>query len=133
MANNFLSNFFGTNQNNQLGRFINQVSGRLPIANQIWGKKEAVWVDTNNAWRLFIEIPELRSVIDKRASMMSSNHPCLYDMNGDRVESHWLLDLFKDPNAMQSWSEWSTHYQFKMLCTLMHSHIVPRDRLTLET
>ena len=105
MANNFLSNFFGTNQNNQLGRFINQVSGRLPIANQIWGKKEAVWVDTNNAWRLFIEIPELRSVIDKRASMMASNHPCLYDMNGDKVESHWLLDLFKDPNAMQSWSD----------------------------
>ena len=105
MANNFLSNFFGTNQNNQLGRFINQVSGRLPISNQIWGKKEAVWVDTNDAWRLFIEIPELRSVIDKRASMMASNHPCLYDMNGDKVESHWLLDLFKDPNAMQSWSD----------------------------
>lgn len=105
MANNFLSNFFGTNQNNQLGRFINQVSGRLPIANQIWGKKEAVWVDTNNAWRLFIEIPELRAVIDKRASMMASNHPCLYDMNGDKIESHWLLDLFKDPNAMQSWSD----------------------------
>jgi hypothetical protein len=105
MANNFLSNFFGTNQNNHLGRFINQVSGRLPIANQIWGKKEAVWVDTNNAWRLFIEIPELRAVIDKRASMMASNHPCLYDMNGDKIESHWLLDLFKDPNAMQSWSD----------------------------
>ena len=105
MANNFLSNFFGTNQNNQLGRFINQVSGRLPISNQIWGKKEAVWVDTNDAWRLFIEIPELRSVIDKRASMMASNHPCLYDMNGDKVESHWLMDLFKDPNAMQSWSD----------------------------
>ena len=105
MANNFLSNFFGTNQNNHLGRFMNQVSGRLPIANQIWGKKEAVWVDTNNAWRLFIEIPELRAVIDKRASMMASNHPCLYDMNGDKIESHWLLDLFKDPNAMQSWSD----------------------------
>jgi len=105
MANNFLSNFFGTNQSNHLGRFINQVSGRLPIANQIWGKKEAVWVDTNNAWRLFIEIPELRAVIDKRASMMASNIPCLYDMNGDKVESHWLVDLFKDPNAMQSWSD----------------------------
>ena len=105
MANNFLSNFFGTNQSNHLGRFINQVSGRLPIANQIWGKKEAVWVDTNDAWRLFIEIPELRSVIDKRASMMASNIPCLYDMNGDKIESHWLVDLFKDPNAMQSWSD----------------------------
>jgi len=105
MANNFLSNFFGTNQSNHLGRFINQVTGRLPIANQIWGKKEAVWVDTNDAWRLFIEIPELRAVIDKRASMMASNIPCLYDMNGDKVESHWILDLFKDPNAMQSWSD----------------------------
>ena len=26
-------------------------------------------------------------------------------MNGDKIESHWLLDLFKDPNAMQSWSD----------------------------
>ena len=70
MENNFLTNFFGLNQNNQLNRFINQVSGRLPYASQIWGKKEAVWVDTNDSWRLFIEIPELRAVIDKRLQIM---------------------------------------------------------------
>ncbi len=91
-----------------MNRAINEVSERLGFtgsANQIWGVKEAVWVDTNNAWKLFVEIPELRAVIDKRASMMASNKPCLYDMNGDKVESHWIIDLFRDPNAMQSWSD----------------------------
>jgi phage portal protein BeeE len=106
MANNFLTNFFGLNSNTDyLERFINQVTGRLPHQAQIWGKKEAVWVDTNDSWRLFIEIPELRAVIDKRASMMASNIPCLYDMSGDKVESHWILDLIKTPNAVQSWSD----------------------------
>ena len=105
MEFNFLNNLLGLNQNSQLNRFINEVSGRLPYASQIWGRKEAVWVDTNDSWKLFIEIPELRAVIDKRASMMSSNHPCLYDMNGDKVESHWVMDLIKNPNATQSWSD----------------------------
>ncbi len=105
MEFNFLNNLLGLNQNSQLNRFINEVSGRLPYASQIWGRKEAVWVDTNDSWKLFIEIPELRAVIDKRASMMSSNHPCLYDMNGDKVENHWVMDLIKNPNATQSWSD----------------------------
>ena len=105
MEFNFLNNLLGLNQNSQLKRFINQVSGRLPYASQIWGRKEAVWIDTNDSWKLFIEIPELRAVIDKRASMMSSNHPCLYDMNGDKVENHWVMDLIKNPNATQSWSD----------------------------
>lgn len=109
MNYNFLTNFFGggdmDSTYNPMGRFINQVAGRLPITSQIWGKKEAVWVDTNDAWRLFVEIPELRAVVNKRASMMSSHHPCLYDANGEKVETHWLLDLIKNPNAVQSWSD----------------------------
>lgn len=107
MNYNFLNNLLGgsNNQSNPLGRFIDQVTGRLPATAQIWGKKEAVWVDTNNAWRLFIEIPELRAVINKRASMMSSNIPCLYNAQGEKIENHWLNDLIKNPNAMQSWSD----------------------------
>jgi len=103
----FLTNLLGQS-GNSMNRAINEVSERLGFtgsANQIWGVKEAVWIDTNNAWKLFVEIPELRAVIDKRASMMASNKPCLYDMNGDKIESHWLVDLFNNPNAMQSWSD----------------------------
>lgn len=104
----FLSNLFTGAVAGGMGRSINDISNRLGFgmnANQIWGKKEAVWIDTNNAWRLFIEIPELRAVIDKRASMMSSNKPVLYTKDGDRVETHWLLELFTNPNAVQSWTD----------------------------
>lgn len=101
---NFWEAFYGTSLNSN-GRFINDIKRMLPMQSQIWGKKEAVWVDTNDAWQLYIEIPELRAVIDKRASMMASNHPKLYDANGNIVENHWLLNLIDKPNAMQSWQD----------------------------
>jgi len=102
---NFWQSFFGVNFN-PMGRYIDEMKHILPVnTSQIWGKKEAVWLDVKDAWKLYIEIPELRAVIDKRAQMMSSNHPCLYDANGDKVEKHWLLDLIDKPNAIQSWSD----------------------------
>ena len=108
MALNFFENFFGINlssvDQNGSNRYIDQMNRLFPVENQIWGKKDAVWVDTQDIWRLFIEIPELRSVINKRASMMSANKPCLY-RDGKEIESHWLLDLIKKPNAIQSWSD----------------------------
>lgn len=104
MQQNFWEKFFGIRFNVD-NRFIRDWSRMFPMQSQIWGKKEAVWIDTNNAWELYIEIPELRAVIEKRASMMSANVPCLYDKNGDRVEQHWLVDMINHPNAIQSWSD----------------------------
>jgi len=101
---NFWENFFGVSFN-PLGRYIDQTRQMLPVQSQIWGKKDAVWIDTTDSWRLFLEIPELRTVINKRASMMSTNIPCLYDKDGNKVEEHWLLDLIAHPNAIQSWSD----------------------------
>lgn len=77
----------------------------FPTANQLWGVKTAVWIDTQNAWELFMTIPELRAVIDKRASMMSSNKPVMVDRDGNKVTNHWLLDLIQKPNPMQSWAD----------------------------
>jgi hypothetical protein len=73
--------------------------------NQMWGVKNAVWIDTNNAWQHYLDIPELRAVIDKRASMMAANKPVLLDADGNVVESHWFVDLAKQPNPIQSWSD----------------------------
>lgn len=101
---NFWESLFGVNFN-QNGRQIDLLRNMLPKTNQIWGVKTAVWIDTNDAWRLFVEIPELRAVIDKRATMMASNIPCLYDKNGNEITKHWLLDLIKKPNSTQSWSD----------------------------
>jgi len=102
MSNSFFNSFFG-NGNSSL---LNQISnGYNSSFNRIWGQKTAVWVDTTNAYKLYIDIPELRAVIDKRASMMASNIPLLYDINGDPVLNHWFLDLVKKPNPTQSWSD----------------------------
>jgi len=102
---NFWENFFGVNISSvDSGRYIDQMKRLFPAQSQIWGKKDAVWVDTTDIWKLFIEIPELRAVINKRASMMASNKPCLYK-DDKEVESHWLLDLINKPNAIQSWSD----------------------------
>ena len=60
----FVDNYANTDRFSQLTRQI------FPPAVQIWGKKEAVWLDTGDAWRLFVDIPELRAVVNKRATMM---------------------------------------------------------------
>jgi len=101
---NFWETFFGIDQNRQ-DRYINQWNRIFPVMNQMWGVKNAVWIDTNNAWQHYLDIPELRAVIDKRASMMASNKPVLLDADGNVVENHWFVDLAKQPNPIQSWSD----------------------------
>ena len=104
MEINFWEAFFGVNANRE-NRYINQMRRMFPVTNQLWGVKTAVWIDTQNAWELFMTIPELRAVIDKRASMMSAGKPVMIDKNGALVQNHWLLDLIAKPNPMQSWSD----------------------------
>lgn len=103
MAVNFFDSILNSFRDSD--RYSDIVKSILPPAVQVWGKKEAVWLDTGDSWRLYIDIPELRAVVDKRASMMSSNKPKLYDANGELVENHWLNDLIRNPNATQSWSD----------------------------
>jgi hypothetical protein len=101
---NFLESFLGLDFNKNK-RYIEQFRNFLPVSNQIWGVKQAIWIDTNHAYRHYLEIPELRAVIDKRASMMAAGKPCLYDKNGEKVENHWIYDLVAKPNPIQSWSD----------------------------
>ena len=101
---NFFDAFFGLG-NNQDNRIIDDMKRIFPFVNQIWGVKEAVWIDTNDWWKLYLEIPELRMVIDRRASMMSSNKPLLVDADGNEVTNHWFNDVLQKPNPVQSWSD----------------------------
>lgn len=103
MAFNFISAFVDNYANTE--RFSNLTRQIVPPSVQIWGKKEAVWLDTGDAWRLFVDIPELRSVVNKRATMMATNKPVLYNKNWEIVENHWINDLINKPNGTQSWSD----------------------------
>jgi hypothetical protein len=110
MENNFnpslWRSFFGVDLLNNSGRFINQFRQLWnPYQTRIWGQKTAVWIDTTEAFQHYIEIPELRTVIDKRASMMSTSVPVLLDMDGNVVDNHWVLELIKKPNPTQAWND----------------------------
>ncbi len=100
---NFLEAFFGVSFDDT-DRYIDRIKRVFPDV-QVWGQKTAIWVDTNEAYKLFIEIPELRAVIDKRATMQASAKPYLYDKTGKEVTSHWLLDLIAQPNPTQTWAD----------------------------
>lgn len=73
--------------------------------NELFGKKQAVWIDTSKSFQHYIEIPELRTVVDKKAQMIASGVPRLYKENGEEIEKHWVLDLVKNPNPLQSWKD----------------------------
>jgi hypothetical protein len=111
MDNNFnpslWRSFFGTDLFNNSSRYINEWRHLWnPYQNRVWGQKTAVWIDTNFAYQHYIEIPELRTVIDRRASMMSGGLPVLINtQTGEIITDHWALDLVKKPNPSQSWSD----------------------------
>lgn len=101
MADSFWTSVFGfsSGKNDKLMEILNQRS------TQFWGQKNPVWVDTNKPYDLYIRIPELRTIINKRALMMSGAVPKLCDLDGNFVDAHWILDLIKKPNPTQSWSD----------------------------
>jgi HK97 family phage portal protein len=103
----FWSSFFGINPRNDQ-RYINQwgLNWGSNIDNRIWGVKQPIWIDTHDAYLHYLEVPELRTVINKRADMMASGVPVLIKTDtGEVVDQHWVLDLIANPNPTQSWCD----------------------------
>lgn len=100
MENNFWTSVFGWATGKK------DIMNRNSNLNEFWGTKKPVWVDTNKPIDLFMTVPELRAVIERRASMMSSGKPKIVDDNGNEIENHpWLFDIINKPNPLQSWSD----------------------------
>jgi hypothetical protein len=106
LDNSFWSRFFGFDSARSLrniNAFGNNYGG---VHNQVWGVKQPVWIDTQNSYVHYLEIPELRTVVNKRASMMASGLPLLTDLEGNIVDRpHWVNDLIANPNPTQSWKD----------------------------
>jgi hypothetical protein len=91
---------FSSGKTDKFMEYINQRSSNF------WGNSDPIWVDTNKPYELYIKIPELRTIINKRALMISSAIPKLIDDSGTEVENHkWVYDLIAKPNPTQSWSD----------------------------
>lgn len=101
MQSNFWTNIFGWTSGRS-DKFMEYVNKQRT---EFWGKKDPTWVDTDKPYDLYIKIPELRTVINKRAIMMSSAVPKVCNYDGDIIEDHWVNDLIAKPNPTQSWSD----------------------------
>jgi hypothetical protein len=100
MENNFWTSVFGWATGKK------DIMNRNSNLNEFWGTKKPVWVDTNKPIDLFMTVPELRAVIERRASMMSSAKPKIVDDDGNEIENHpWLYEIINKPNPLQSWSD----------------------------
>jgi hypothetical protein len=101
MESNFWTSIFGfsSGKTDALMEYLNRRS------TQFWGQKDPVWVDTNKPYDLYIKVPELRTIINKRALMISGSIPKLIDDTGQDVENHWINELISQPNPTQSWSD----------------------------
>jgi hypothetical protein len=102
----FWNAFFG----NEIKKPVRHISDLFDRSrnyqHDFYGKKTAVWIDTSKPFQNYIEIPELRTVIDKKAQMISNGTPRLVkESDGTEVDSHWVIDLIKNPNPMQSWAD----------------------------
>lgn len=106
ILNSFWSSFFGWD-NSRTNRWIDDYRFNWNgLQNRIWGVKQPVWIDTSKAYEHYLQIPELRTVINKRASMMAGGVPYLEDLEGNVVDSHpWVFELLNNPNPTQSWSD----------------------------
>ena len=101
MQSNFWTNVFGlsSGKNDNLLKML----GRQH--NKFWGNTNPTWIDTDKPYDLYLQIPELRTVVNKRAIMMASGKPLVCDLDGNPIESHWIKDLINQPNPTQSWSD----------------------------
>lgn len=102
MDSNFWTDILGFSSG-KTDKFMEYVNQR---SSDFWGNSDPVWVDTNKPYDLYIKIPELRTIINKRALMISSAIPKLINENGETVDNHkWVNDLISKPNPTQSWAD----------------------------
>jgi HK97 family phage portal protein len=66
------------------------------------GNTSPIHIDTVELERIYLQIPQLRAIIDLRAQMLTASEWKLYDKQGNNIPTSPLLDLLEQPNPLQS-------------------------------
>ena len=78
-------------------------------SNYLLGSKTPIWIDTNNLGSIYETIPEVRLVIDNKATLFSNMVIKCVDADGEEVE-HQALELLTNPNPLQTQNEFLSQY-----------------------
>lgn len=92
---------------NIISSFFNRFNKANSYLNFLFNTKGADWISvTGEESLLYSQIPQLKSVIDRRASMLSNGRWKHYDKNGEEIEDSPVVKFLSKPNPMQSGEEW---------------------------
>lgn len=80
------------------------------------GQKGAAWISTTEPWLHYTEIPELKTVIDRRAKMFSNMKIYLRNVSTkDLIEDKDLDKLLNNPNCMEGQNDFLVEYETQKL------------------
>lgn len=108
-------------------------SGNIFYRNSyIIGQRGAVWLDTQKPYILYFEVPQLKMIIDRKATMFSSMRIDLVkESTGEILPMPEALKKLLDmPNCMQSQNEFL--FQFKQQEQLYGNQFIYRNKVSLS-
>lgn len=122
--------FFG----NWWRRFLSENPPFYPAyANFFMNNKMPVYIDMENLMIVYLSVPHLRAVIDRKAEMFKNMQIKLRNKKtGEFIEQHEILTLLKNPNPMQTQEQfleqycifkdiWANAFIYKLRATSMSS------------
>src|SRR3972149_7165979 len=76
-------------------------------SNFVIGQKGPVWIDTAKPYHLYNTIPQLKAVINRKATMFSNMELYVIDIKSKtRLEDKDLDKLLQNPNPLQAQNDW---------------------------
>jgi HK97 family phage portal protein len=122
----------------------NQYTKTNPLyyLNQLFNNNKEIWVTINDQeFELYRTTPQLQTVINRDAKMLATGRFKLYNSKGEEVEKHPVLDLLKNPNPLQSTTEFLIDYQIQkniygnqfMLMNKGNFNSIPKTLVNLPT
>lgn len=107
-----MSNFLQTIQTSVRNIFYRPVDQFYIYQQNNIGKKEVFYMDTQKPYELYNTIPELRQVVDKKATMFSNMELKLIDLKtGNAIDDAEFQKLVQNPNIFQSMNKWLRNFK----------------------
>lgn len=81
-------------------------------SSSVLGQKGPVWIDTTKPKKLYDSIPQLKSVINRKAVMFSNMELYVIDIKSKkRIEDKELDKLLQNPNPLQAQNGWLRQFK----------------------
>lgn len=80
----------------------------------LFGQRGEAWIDVNQPYLLYNQIPQLKTVIDKKAKLFSNMDLILVDKESkEKIVDKDLNNLLMNPNVMQSFNNWLEEFKIQ--------------------